>query len=237
MKNKCFTLMELLCVMMVLAILAAMLLPALGKAQRTAASVSCTGNLRQIGVAFLLYSSDNKMRLPGGGSARSQALSYAGKNWAWMLFPYYNEPRLLDCPSSPDGVPEPTHESLHLYDGNFGWNFKGTGGQRGPASALIPSPSQAYLVFDCGDQCVIEKDTHSWSNLLEELDLDWEAGQEAPFRHDAHANVCHLDGHISPYRLHSFLATPNPSNTVPWFIQWSNGCLEYGTITHTSQPD
>ncbi len=61
---RAFTLVELLVVMAIIGILAALLLPTLGRSKESARAVGCLSNLRQIGVALQLYIQENNNRLP-----------------------------------------------------------------------------------------------------------------------------------------------------------------------------
>jgi prepilin-type N-terminal cleavage/methylation domain-containing protein/prepilin-type processing-associated H-X9-DG protein len=59
-----FTLVELLTVMAIIAVLAALLLPALGAARAKARETTCRNHVRQIGVAIMAYVADYRDRLP-----------------------------------------------------------------------------------------------------------------------------------------------------------------------------
>lgn len=62
--RRCFTLIELMVVIGIIAILASMLLPALGHAKREAQKIDCVNNLKQLGLAFASYGNDFANRLP-----------------------------------------------------------------------------------------------------------------------------------------------------------------------------
>jgi prepilin-type N-terminal cleavage/methylation domain-containing protein/prepilin-type processing-associated H-X9-DG protein len=87
-RRAAFTLVELLVVIGIIAILLALLLPALNRARLTASNVKCLANLRTIGQATMLYTAQNKGSLPIGfwnGTPGPGMPAASGTHWILLL--------------------------------------------------------------------------------------------------------------------------------------------------------
>jgi len=80
-RRSAFTLIELLTVIAIIGILAAILIPTVGRVRSKARTAQCVSNLRQIGMAALLYADDHKGLLPVHG--KSPLTPASEKDWTW----------------------------------------------------------------------------------------------------------------------------------------------------------
>lgn len=88
---RAFTLVELLTVIAIIAVLAAILIPTVGQVRASAQSSRCATNLRQTGVVIQSYASDNKGSLPPGGAWLKPRFDADPRNFQTALVPYLSQ--------------------------------------------------------------------------------------------------------------------------------------------------
>ncbi|MBX2852117.1 MAG: DUF1559 domain-containing protein [Phycisphaeraceae bacterium] len=98
MKRNAFTLIDLLVVISVIAILIALLLPALGKAKQSAKTAQCLANVRQLGVSLRAYAYENNGKLMPMENANAGDPLTAQFNWFIKLTDYIDQTGYADSP-------------------------------------------------------------------------------------------------------------------------------------------
>ena len=183
--RKAFTLIELLVVIAIIAILAAILFPVFAKAREKARQTSCLSNLKEIGLAVMMYVQDYDERIP-------MPYSPAPANWPlWedRIQPYEKNWQIHICPSL----------STTNYYASYGWNwYMVWDGSNWLALAEVLSPAETIMNGD--------RNGGNWHMMAPfdpslggtNPDNAWAAA-----RHNDGANFNFFDGHAKWYRLNA----------------------------------
>jgi prepilin-type N-terminal cleavage/methylation domain-containing protein/prepilin-type processing-associated H-X9-DG protein len=140
-----FSLVELLTVVSIISILAALLFPVFSSAKNSAKKVQCMSNMKQLGIGMRLYADDND-----GGMPESMHTTFGNRQRAWVnqLSPYVKVNEIRICPADPKGK-ERVRVGGTSYVMN-GWLTDPPGEYTRRLDSL-PYPSETILLFIISD--------------------------------------------------------------------------------------
>jgi prepilin-type N-terminal cleavage/methylation domain-containing protein/prepilin-type processing-associated H-X9-DG protein len=122
-RQSAFTLVELLVVIGLIAVLVSLLLPVISKARSAAQSAACLSNLRQMGTAWTMYTSENRGRLMDYAWINTGQPDRAWSGyWLGVLDQYNVRGKTLLCPSA--SSPIPFNNNKGQGNVNFAWSGK-----------------------------------------------------------------------------------------------------------------
>jgi general secretion pathway protein G len=187
-----FTLIELLTVIAIIGILAAIIIPVVGKVRQSARMTQCASNVRQLAMAMQAYAQDNKMRLPATVDGTVQWNRSDGKVWLYVQntapvgSDWERAPgTVFNCPSSQDA-----NQQFNTYGKNslLGNPRSEWFVQRHlveiPLSS-ISEPGKAVLVMD-----------FVRPNLTSDLLNNAAHRASVATRHDSRVNIAYVAGNV-----------------------------------------
>jgi prepilin-type N-terminal cleavage/methylation domain-containing protein/prepilin-type processing-associated H-X9-DG protein len=201
-----FTLIEMLVVIAIIAVLAAILFPVFSRVRENGRRVVCAANLQQIGTAITMYEQDYGGFLPTwclapySASSPNPAASPAG-TWDVSISSYLRSTQVLSCPSNPYGRDPTTQKPFRAYAmAQYTQVVIGTGATAvvmGCYKDQIPAPVQTVLLFEKGQQLPGIWADALGQNVFQSHNDDFKANVKdgQPF-HFQGKNILYVDGHV-----------------------------------------
>jgi len=183
-----FTLVELLVVVAVIAVLAGLLAPAAIRISEESRATKCSGFLRQLGTAAMLYAADHEMSLPVTVHQRRQG----GVSWTRTLQEYASGTLTFRCPDDPHS----TRAYSYVLNDFLTPNPAGAPDLDFSRLSRIERPSQTF-VFAEADAGYANSDHFHFSEYAgRAVPAPVFAAQVAVERHGGSANYVFADGHM-----------------------------------------
>lgn len=215
MSRKGFTLTELLVAVGIVAVLIGILVPAISAARRSARSVVCLSQMRQVGLASIMYAQDHHGQFP---CSSHSALANGVMPWGYALCPYLGRGTYAGPGPSWDSLfnglyrcPEDVRRDRWSY-GKSVW-FELTAGETGEINGVIHGPTYVKIgAVPRPASTIIFAELKSGSMADHVMAHFWYLGGSPEVdatRHGATSNYVFVDGHAESRVLKTTFDLPN----------------------------